>query len=83
MHNSAAFLIRILQNFAWLANYHMKNLISLRKFDPIIFEVIKWVSEWVSDCLTSTQQFFRYIMTEQVNFQCNDDEVCFVLVQHA
>ena len=30
-----------------------------------------------------TQQFFSYIMGEQVNFQWDDDEVRFVLDQHA
>ena len=28
------------------------------------------------------QQFFSYIIPEQVNFQWNDDEVRFVLYQH-
>jgi hypothetical protein len=39
----------------------------------------------VSDCcLTSTQQFCSAIWwREQVNFQWNDDEVCFLLDQHA
>jgi hypothetical protein len=43
------------------------------------------LSEWVSDCcLTPTQQFFSFIMAqEQVNFQWDDDEVHFVLDQHA
>jgi hypothetical protein len=37
----------------------------------------------VSDCcLMPTQQFFSYIMVEQINFQWND-EVRFVLDQHA
>jgi hypothetical protein len=40
--------------------------------------------EWVSDCcLTPTQQFFSYIWRERVNFQLDDDEVRFVLDQHA
>jgi len=40
--------------------------------------------EWGSDCgITSTQQFFSYIMAKQVNFPWgDDDEVCFVLDQH-
>ena len=34
-------------------------------------------------CLTPTQQFFSAISwREQVNFQCDDDEVRFVLDQH-
>ena len=38
----------------------------------------------VSDCcLTPIRQFFCYIMTEQVNFQCNDDKIHFVLDQHS
>jgi hypothetical protein len=42
------------------------------------------LSEWVSDCcLTPIQQFFSYIMARQVNFQWDDDEVRFVLDQHA
>jgi hypothetical protein len=45
--------------------------------------IIDLCKNWVSDCcLTPTQQFFSYIM-EQVNFQWNDDEVHFVLDQHA
>jgi hypothetical protein len=39
------------------------------------------MSEWF--CLTPIQQFFSYIMGEQVNFQWDDDEVRFVLDQHA
>ena len=40
--------------------------------------------EWVSDCcLTPTQQFFSYRWRERVNFQLDDDEVRFVLDQHA
>jgi hypothetical protein len=41
--------------------------------------------EWVSDCwLMPIQQFFSYISwQEQVNFQWDDDEVRFVLDQHA
>jgi len=39
---------------------------------------------WVSDCcLTLIQQFFSYIWREQVNYQWDDDEVRFVLDQHA
>ena len=30
-----------------------------------------------------TQQFFSYILREWMNYQWNDDEVCFVLDQHA
>ena len=42
-------------------------------------------SEWVSDCcLTPNQQFFNYIsLREQVNFEWDDDEVRFLLDQHA
>jgi len=48
----------------------------------IIWTVL--MSEWVIDCcLTPTQPFFSYIIWEQVNFQWNDDEVRFVLNQHA
>ena len=40
------------------------------------------MSEWL--LLTPTQQFFTYISwQEQVNFQCDDDEVRFVLDQYA
>jgi hypothetical protein len=38
--------------------------------------------EWVRDWLTPIQQFFR-IWREQVNFYWDDDEVRFVLDQHA
>jgi hypothetical protein len=34
-------------------------------------------------CLRPTQHFFSYIMGEQVNFQWDDDEIHFVLDQHA
>ena len=35
-------------------------------------------------CLTPIQQFFLAILwREQVTFQRDDDEVCFVLAQHA
>jgi hypothetical protein len=38
--------------------------------------------EWVSDCcLTPIQQFFQW--QEQVNFQWDEDEVRFLLDQHA
>jgi hypothetical protein len=41
-------------------------------------------SEWVSDCcLTPTQEFSAISWQEQVNFQWDDDEVRFVLDQHA
>jgi hypothetical protein len=44
----------------------------------------EWVSEWVSECcLTLTQQFSAISWREQVNFQWDDDEVRFVLYQHA
>ena len=44
---------------------------------------VSLIIEWVIDCcLTPTQQFFSYIMREQVNFQWDDDEVRFVLDQH-
>ena len=40
--------------------------------------------EWVSGCcLTPTQQFFSYIMAKKVTFQRDDNEVRFVLDQHA
>ena len=50
--------------------------------------IIKLISinknEWVSDCcLPPTQEFSSYIMREQVNFQWDDDEVRFILDQHA
>ena len=39
--------------------------------------------EWVSDCcLTPISNFSAISWREQVNFQWNDDEVCFVLDQH-
>jgi len=42
------------------------------------------VIEWVSGCcLTPTQQFSAISWREQVHFQCDDDEVRFVLDQHA
>ena len=50
----------------------------------IYYLTIKWVSEWVSDCcLMPTQQFSAISWQEQVNFQWGDDEVFFVLDQHA
>ena len=40
--------------------------------------------EWVSDCcLTPIQNFSAISWQEQVNFQWDDDEVHFVLDQHA
>ena len=47
---------------------------------------IRGVNEKGSNCcLTLDQPFFSYIMArrEQVNFHCDDDEVRFVLDQHA
>ena len=42
------------------------------------------MSEWMTDCcLTPTQQFSDISWREQVNFQWDDDEVRFVLDQHA
>ena len=42
------------------------------------------MSEWVSDCrITPIQQFSAISWGEQVNFQWDDDEVRFVLDQHA
>jgi hypothetical protein len=38
--------------------------------------------QWVSDCCL-TQQFSAISWQEQVNFQWDDDDVCFVLDQHA
>jgi hypothetical protein len=47
----------------------------------IIFRVsVKGVSDC---CLTPTHQFFSYIMAKKVNFQWDDDEVLFVIDQHA
>ena len=41
-------------------------------------------SKWVSNCcLTPIQQFSAISWREQVNFQWDDDEVRFVLDQHA
>jgi hypothetical protein len=46
--------------------------------------IIQWVSEWVSDCcLTPIHQFSAISWREQVNFQWHDDEIHFVLDQHA
>ena len=40
--------------------------------------------EWVGDhCLTPNEQFFSYIMAWTSYFQWNDDDVRFVLDQHA
>jgi len=46
---------------------------------------IQVIEDWVSGCcLMPIQQFFSYISwREQVNFQSDDDEVHFVLDQHA
>jgi hypothetical protein len=50
--------------------------------------VSEWVSEgrrgeeW-SECLAPVQQFFSYIMAKTSYFQWDDDEVRFVLNQHA
>ena len=43
------------------------------------------IIEWVSDCcLTPTQQYFSAeSWWEQVDFQWDDDAVCFLLDQHA
>jgi hypothetical protein len=59
---------------------YSKETKSQQKMTPLI--------KWVSDCcLTPAQQFFSYISyimaREQVNFQWDDDEVLFVLDQHA
>jgi len=44
----------------------------------------EWVSEWVSDCcLMPIQHFSAISWREQVNFQWDDDDVRFVLDQHA
>ena len=44
----------------------------------------EWVREWVNDCcLTPNQQFSAISWREQVNCQWNEDEVRFVLDQHA
>ena len=40
-------------------------------------------SEWVSDCCLSPNNFSAISWQEQVNFQWDDGEVCFVLDQHA
>ena len=41
----------------------------------------KWVSEWL--LFNSNSAIFQLYYGEQVNFQCDDDEVRFVLDQHA
>jgi len=48
--------------------------------------MIRYIIYIVSDCcLMPIQQFFSYMISwrEQINFQWNDDEVRFVLDQHA
>jgi hypothetical protein len=45
---------------------------------------LKHFKEWVSDCcLTSTQQFFSYLMARTSYFLWDGDEVRFALDQHA
>ena len=41
----------------------------------------KWVSEWL--LFNANSAIFQLYYGEQVNFQCDDDEVRFVLDQHA
>ena len=45
--------------------------------------VSEWVSEWVSIVLLQFSNFSAISWREEVNFQWDDDEVCFVLDQHA
>jgi len=49
-------------------------------FEKVSTGIFKWVSDY---CLMPTQQFSSYIMGRTSYIQWNDDDVCFVLDQHA
>jgi hypothetical protein len=77
--------IQILNNTIYKIPSNDNTCIILVKqmFSSKIFTYL--LREWVSDCcLMPTQQFFSAISwQEQVNFQWDDDDICFVLDQHA
>jgi hypothetical protein len=62
-----------------------KQKINLRfPWHILLIDYSEWVNEWVSDyCLTPTPQFSAISWREQVIFQWDDDEVRFILDQHA
>jgi hypothetical protein len=66
----------------WISNARIHK-INHGKMSLLLNHII--LSEWVSDCcLTPIQQFFLALSWwGQVNFQWDDDKVCFVLDQHA
>ena len=60
----------------------IKHLSSSDASTKCIYFSCQWVSEWLL-FLTPTQQYFSYIMGEQVNFQWDDEEVRFVHWQNS
>ena len=76
----------------WITNYcDFYNVLTLsnpmkflHRFNMLYRYTFKsYLGEWLSDCcFTPTQQIFSYIMAG-THVQWNDDEVIFVLNQHA
>ena len=60
----------------YLARWHIREL----KLSSS-FSIHYWLIEWVSDCQFSN--FAAILWREQVNYQWDDDEVRFILDQHA
>ena len=61
----------------------MTNLLVMFEIWIICYTKNTCVWKWLSDCyLTPTHHFFR-LWREQDNLQWNDDDVRFVLEQHA
>ena len=62
------------------------RIIFIVVFNCLLGKILFYNNEWMNNCcLSPIQQFFSYIMPrrEQLGFQWDDDEVRFVLDQHA
>ena len=64
-----------------VTKYVRPILVEEPMYNNIVFGVSEWVSEWVSDYCLNTKS--AIVQQEQVNLQWDDDEVGFVLEQHA
>ena len=69
--------LRFISSWWFLICMSLLSNVVMRKVSTGIF---KWMSEY---CIASIQQLFSYIMASTSYNQWNDDDVCFILDQHA
>jgi hypothetical protein len=73
----------------WKRRYHILANLAFQSYDcertwcKFFQKRVVWWVHWMNDCcLIPIQQISAISWREQVNFQWDDDEVCFVLDQH-